>query len=172
MDYISNFWLISQDLWWNKEALMDQYQEGLSSQLLDGLTWIDCPSILQVLMHLCLHIDGQLQQWRAWRWGRIIHAHKDLRGDPQPPEEPIQVGVPGHSSPLPKRTKKDHQCWNFVDKNLRKGFIHPSKSHLVASILFIKKKSELRLCCDYRKLNAITVKNRYSVLLILKLMEW
>ncbi|KAK9399651.1 PEG10: Retrotransposon-derived protein PEG10 [Crotalus adamanteus] len=61
---------------------------------------------------------------------------------------------------------------DFVDKNLQKGFIWPSTSLLAAPVLFMKKKSgELRLCCDYRKLNAITICNWYPLLLIPELIE-
>ena len=37
------------------------------------------------------------------------------------------------------------------------------------SILFIfKKDNELRLCVNYKKLNAVIIKNRYSLFLIMK----
>ena len=45
---------------------------------------------------------------------------------------------------------------------LDKGYIQPSVSPWAAAVLFVKKKeSKLRLCIDYRKLNQITVKNKY-----------
>uniref|UniRef100_A0A670XUD3 ribonuclease H n=1 Tax=Pseudonaja textilis TaxID=8673 RepID=A0A670XUD3_PSETE len=60
----------------------------------------------------------------------------------------------------------------FLDKNLARGFIRPSSSPLSAPVLFVKKKSgELRLCCDYRRLNSITVRNSYPLPLISELME-
>jgi hypothetical protein len=50
----------------------------------------------------------------------------------------------------------------YLDKHLKNDFITSFKSTCAASILFIKKKtSDLRLCVDYRELNAIIVKNRY-----------
>jgi hypothetical protein len=55
----------------------------------------------------------------------------------------------------------------YLDKHLQNEFIISSKSTCAASILFIKKKtSDLNLCVDYRELNAIFVKNRYSLSLI------
>ncbi|ETE59080.1 Ty3b-i, partial [Ophiophagus hannah] len=62
---------------------------------------------------------------------------------------------------------------DFIEKNLQKGFIRPSTSLLAAPVLlFIKKKlGELHLCCDYRKLNVITVLNRYLLPLIPELIE-
>jgi hypothetical protein len=47
---------------------------------------------------------------------------------------------------------------------LDKGFIHPSTSPWGCPALFVKKKDEsLRLCVDYRPLNAVTIKNKYPL---------
>ena len=48
----------------------------------------------------------------------------------------------------------------YLDKNLKKEFIQPFTSPAGYPILFVPKKDEkLRLCVDYRQLNAIMVKN-------------
>ncbi|GJU29340.1 putative reverse transcriptase domain-containing protein [Tanacetum coccineum] len=45
-----------------------------------------------------------------------------------------------------------------------KGFIRPSSSPWGAPVLFVKKKDRsFRMCIDYRKLNKLTVKNRYPL---------
>ena len=47
---------------------------------------------------------------------------------------------------------------------LDKGLIRPSVSPWGAPVLFVKKKDgTLRLCIDYRKLNQVTVKNKYPL---------
>jgi hypothetical protein len=47
---------------------------------------------------------------------------------------------------------------------LDKGYIHISISPWGYSTLFVKKKDkELRLCVDYRPLNAVTIKNKYPL---------
>ena len=52
-----------------------------------------------------------------------------------------------------------------MNENLKKKFIKKSQSSTKYSILFVFKKNEtLRLCVDYRKLNEIIIKNRYSLL--------
>ena len=55
----------------------------------------------------------------------------------------------------------------WLDKNLRRGWIRNSSSPAGASILFVKKANgSLRLCVDYRGLNEITIKDRYALPLI------
>ncbi|GAA5988531.1 hypothetical protein JCM11641_003305 [Rhodosporidiobolus odoratus] len=50
---------------------------------------------------------------------------------------------------------------DYIENNLRSGFIRPSQSSVGFPILFIKKKDgSLRLCVDYRNLNSVTRKNR------------
>jgi hypothetical protein len=47
---------------------------------------------------------------------------------------------------------------------LDKGYIHPSASPWGCPALFVKKKdNSLRLCVDYRPLNAVTIKNKYPL---------
>jgi hypothetical protein len=47
---------------------------------------------------------------------------------------------------------------------LDKGYIHPSTSPWGCSALFVEKKDkELRLCVDYRLLNAVTIKNKHPL---------
>ncbi|KAK9652865.1 hypothetical protein HCH54_010281 [Aspergillus fumigatus] len=52
----------------------------------------------------------------------------------------------------------------WIEENLRKGFIRPSSSPAASPILFVKKPGGgIRICVDYRALNAITVKDRYPL---------
>ena len=51
-----------------------------------------------------------------------------------------------------------------LDDLLKRGYIRPSTSPFGAAILFVKKADgSLRLCIDYRGLNAVTVKNRCPI---------
>jgi hypothetical protein len=55
----------------------------------------------------------------------------------------------------------------YLKKHLNKEFIESSTISYASSILFAKKsEEEFRFCVDYRKLNAIIKKNRYSIFLI------
>ena len=56
---------------------------------------------------------------------------------------------------------------SYLDSELSKGFIRPSKSPAAAPIFFVSKKSgELRPCVNYTALNALTTKNRGPLPLI------
>ena len=47
---------------------------------------------------------------------------------------------------------------------LDKGYIRPSVSPWGALMLFVKKKGgTMRMCIDYRKLNKMTIKDKYSL---------
>ena len=55
----------------------------------------------------------------------------------------------------------------YLVENLSKGFITPSKAPYSSLVLFaLKVNGDLRFCVDYRKLNAITKRNRYPLPLI------
>ena len=55
----------------------------------------------------------------------------------------------------------------YLDEHLEKKFIRFSSSKATVSVLFVKKSSEsLRFCVDYRELNEIIEKHRYSISLI------
>jgi hypothetical protein len=60
----------------------------------------------------------------------------------------------------------------YLDEFLIKEFIVSSFSSTKISILFVKKsRNDLRLCVNYKKLNVITIKNRYSIFLMNQLLN-
>jgi hypothetical protein len=60
----------------------------------------------------------------------------------------------------------------YVNSNLKRGHIRRSTSLAGAPVLFIKKKTgNIRLCVDFRGLNAITRKNRYPLPLVNDLLD-
>jgi hypothetical protein len=51
-----------------------------------------------------------------------------------------------------------------LNELLKKGFIRPSSSPWGCTAIFVKKEDQsLRMCVDYRPLNAVTVKNKYPL---------
>jgi hypothetical protein len=55
----------------------------------------------------------------------------------------------------------------YINENLKKGYIRLSTLLARYPVLFVPKlNGKLRMCVDYRQLNTITVKNRYTLPLI------
>jgi hypothetical protein len=60
----------------------------------------------------------------------------------------------------------------FLDENLKSGRIRSSKSPMASPVFFVKKKDgSLRFVQDYRKLNAMTIRNRYPLPLVPDIMS-
>jgi hypothetical protein len=88
-----------------------------------------------------------------------------------PPDRDIEFTIelqPG-TTPISKRPYRMPptelaELKKQLQELLDKGFIRPSTSPWGCPALFVKKKDEsLRLCIDYRPLNALTIKNKYPL---------
>jgi len=76
----------------------------------------------------------------------------------------------GKIYPLSKNEREEVQ--NFVEDQLRKGYIRSSKSPQMLPVFFVGKKDRSkRMIIDYRNLNSQTVKNNYPLLLITELID-
>jgi hypothetical protein len=65
-------------------------------------------------------------------------------------------------TPLRMSTSELKEMKMHLEELLKKGHICPSLSPWCSRVLFLKKKDgTLRLCVDFRKLNKVTVKNKY-----------
>jgi hypothetical protein len=88
-----------------------------------------------------------------------------------PPDRDIEFAIelqPG-TAPISKRPYRMPpvelaELKKQLQELLDKGFIHPSTSPWGCPALFVNKKDEsLRMCIDYRPLNAVTIKNKYTL---------
>jgi hypothetical protein len=88
-----------------------------------------------------------------------------------PPDRDVEFVIelqPG-TAPISKRTyrmspKELAELKNQLQELLDKGYIRPSSSPWGCPALFVKKKDgSLRLCVDYRPLNAVTIKHKYPL---------
>jgi len=69
------------------------------------------------------------------------------------------------------REERKEVC-EFIQEQLRKGYIRPSKSPQIAPVFFVgKKNGKKRMVHDYRYLNEWTIKNNYPLPLILDVVE-
>ena len=95
--------------------------------------------------------------------GLPSHREFDFSIEVYPRTDPISVApyrmTPYRMTPLELKELKSQ-----LEDLLSKGFICPSTSPWEAPMLFVKKKDGmLRLCIDYRKLNRVTMKNKYAL---------
>lgn len=106
------------------------------------------------------------------------HSYADVfsvsESDKLPPHKSYD-----HAINLESGTKPDHEplygmsrdelleLKKFIEDNLRKRSIRASTSSATSLVLFARKSGGgLRFCMDYRKLNAITIKDRYLIPLV------
>jgi len=76
----------------------------------------------------------------------------------------------GRIYPLSKNEKEEVQ--KFVEDQLRKEYIRPSKSSQTLPVFFVSKKDgSKRMVMDYCNLNDQTIKNNYLLLLIMELID-
>jgi hypothetical protein len=93
----------------------------------------------------------------------------DLPGMPPDRDIEIVIELQSGTAPISKRPyrmppKELAELKNQLQELLDKGYIRPSSSPWGSPALFVKKKyGSLRMCVDYRPLNAMTIKNKYSL---------
>lgn len=91
-----------------------------------------------------------------------------------PPHRPYDHKIELTSDVVPPKSRAYHmspyklqKVKEYLTENLSKGFITPSQAPYSSPVLFaLKPNGDLRFCVDYRKLNALTRKNRYPLPLI------
>jgi hypothetical protein len=125
--------------------------------------------------------SGQTPEWTA-RLRELLHRHSITFTDPDtlPPERPgfdHVIELTPNAKPPPQRTYRMspaelEEVKRQLDTYLAKGWVRPSSSPFGAPILFARKKDGgLRMCVDYRALNAITIRDRYPLPRIEELMD-
>ena len=76
----------------------------------------------------------------------------------------------GKIYPLLKNEREEVQ--NFMEDQLRKGYIRPSKSPQTLPVFFVSKKNRSKqMVMNYHNLNSQTVKNNYPLPLITELID-
>jgi len=80
--------------------------------------------------------------------------------------------MPRKGKVYPLLREEREEVREFVKKQLRKGYIRPSKSPQMAPVFFVgKKNGKKRMVQDYRYLNEWTIKNNYPLPLISDVLE-
>jgi len=106
---------------------------------------------------------------------RLCEEYQDVFKDELLPGLPIkryvdhEIKLEEGSTPPKKKLYRLSQSEEAILKEqiqqlVEKGFIVPSSSPYGAPVIFVKKKDgKLRMCVDYRQLNAQTIKNAYPL---------
>lgn len=125
-----------------------------------------------------MEVDEDDEDTRNWKshvpewlheYGDVFSKTKsECMPERKPYDHPIDL-VEGASLPKPAKVyplspNGRNSLDNWIDEELKKGYIRPSKSPVAAPFFFVKKHDgSLRPVMDYRALNAVTVKNRYPI---------
>ena len=85
--------------------------------------------------------------------GMVNHSIEHIPGSTPPNKPPYRVS----------QAQQEEIMWQ-VDELMCKGMICNSSSPFCSTVLLVHKKDgTYRMCVDYRALNKITIKNRFSV---------
>ena len=121
-------------------------------------------------------VAQKLLQWHASYTDVFFKAASDVLLIHRPHDHKIILEKKSnlrYSSLYKMTTEELKAVKKYLEENLHKGFIEPSQAPFTASVLFIwKENSALQFCIDYQKLNALTKKDQYSLLLIDKTLAW
>jgi hypothetical protein len=104
----------------------------------------------------------------------MVHEFPDILPDDlpgMPPERAIEFKIelqsdtaPIYKAPYKMSREELAELKTQLKDLLDKGFIHPSSSSWGCPALFVSKKDNgLRLCVNYRLLNAVIIKNKYPL---------
>jgi len=113
---------------------------------------------------------------RFWRWGKMFGKKKLER---MPVQKTWDHAIELKEGFTPKKGKvyslsreKREEVQAFVEDQLRKGYICPSKSPQTSPVHFVAKKdSTRRIVQDYQHINQWTIKNGYLLPLIADILD-
>jgi hypothetical protein len=136
------------------------------------LNWILKQEAWEHILELSVEDKGQSQNI-PFEMAQLVEEYHELFDKPAglPPPREVDHTIPLLSGAQPFRLRPYRytpQQKNEIEKQiiemLEQGVIQHSSSPFASPVLLVKKKDrEWRLCVDYRRLNAHTVKNRYPM---------
>ena len=142
-------------VWIKAKTLISQ---ELAHKTIDDKAKVELPEVYaKYRMVFEKEASEQMPEYKPWN-----HAI-DLKPDFIPKDCKVY--------PLSPEEQKEQD--KFLEENLRKGYIRPSKSPMASPFFFVSKKDSknLRPCQDYRCLNEGTIKNAYPLPRIDKLLD-
>ena len=115
--------------------------------------------------------DDQVEQELPAAFAEFTDVFSKKASDELPPHRPFDHKIQLESdntlgySPLYNQSVEELLAVKkYLNENLKKGFIVDSQAPFASPTLFVKKANgSLRFCVDFRKLNALTRKDRYPL---------
>ncbi|GBG66017.1 hypothetical protein CBR_g54997 [Chara braunii] len=139
------------------------------ARIRDAIARNDVEEMGLVFLHALPSPDGPAASPPDPHISHLLDEYRDVFEAPTGtvPDRPIRHGITLEAGAIPPRgciyrmSEEELEVLRAqLDDLLDKGWIRPSCSPYGAPVLFVRKKNkDLRLCIDYRKLNAQTVKN-------------
>ena len=113
---------------------------------------------------------------RFYKWLKVF---KKIELERIPVRKPQDYAISLREDFVPRKgrtylmlRKEKVKVREFVEKQLRKGYIRPSKSPQTSLVFFVEKKDEKKIIVqDYQYLNKGTIKDNYTLLLISDLID-
>uniref|UniRef100_A0A388KM38 Reverse transcriptase domain-containing protein n=1 Tax=Chara braunii TaxID=69332 RepID=A0A388KM38_CHABU len=141
----------------------------LRQRIRDAIAWNTVEEMGLVFLHALPSPDGPAASPPDPRITHLLDEYGDVFEAPTGtvPDRPIRHGITLEAGAVPPRgciyrmSEEELEVLRAqLDDLLYKDWIRPSCSPYGAPVLFVRKKNkDLRLCIDYRKLNAQTVEN-------------
>ncbi|GBG59639.1 hypothetical protein CBR_g49903 [Chara braunii] len=139
------------------------------ARICDTIARNDVEEMGLVFLHALPSPDGPAASPSDPRISHLLDEYRDVFEAPTGtvPDQPIRHGITLEVGAVPPRgciyrmSEEELEVLRTqLDDLLDKGWIRPSCSPYGAPVLFVRKENkDLRLCIDYRKFNAQTVKN-------------
>ncbi|KAK9401814.1 hypothetical protein NXF25_010170 [Crotalus adamanteus] len=122
--------------------------------------------------------EGELPYPEEYRDLAAVFSEEDC--NQLPPHRSTDCAIqllPGVKLPKPRMyamtPTEVQELRRYIDQNLARGFIQPARSRITAPVLFKEKKDgSLRLCVDFRGLNAVCVEHLYPLPLMKDLLAY
>ena len=118
----------------------------------------------------------EMVPWKFHKWLKVFEKTESER---MPVRKPWDHAINLREDFIPKKGRtymmsrqEKEEVREFVEEQLRKGYIRPSKSPQTSPVFFVRKKDEKkRMVQDYRYLNKRTIRDNYPLPLISDLID-
>ncbi|MCO5564460.1 hypothetical protein L7F22_018121 [Adiantum nelumboides] len=151
----------------NDQAFDKSIKSSISTYMIfvkDSLNGVDVTQVNENGMQVDIELSNFLNQFQDVFIDDIPGELPPKRGDDDHMIELIPGSSPPNKPPYRVSQAQQEEIMRQVNELVEKGMVRPSSSPFCSPVLLVQKKDgTYRMCVDYRALNRITIKNRFSV---------